>query len=135
MYAAQPVPGGSAGAGLRLSPSPPVPAAPDGGCFVRGGDGLVLALAGVPDLPGRSADRVFWRTPGGLCTLGQNGRQASGGAFQGILEDYGRHFPSYIPADEKNFTFYKNFVCIWGKMGYNKMELPSTSAEIRRYIP
>ena len=38
-------------------------------------------------------------------------------------------------ASEKNFPNRKNYVCIWGKMGYNRTEVyPSRQTHSRRYI-
>ena len=37
------------------------------------------------------------------------------------LEGFGDSFPFCPVSFEKNFGNCKNFVCIWGKMGYNKV--------------
>jgi hypothetical protein len=38
-----------------------------------------------------------------------------------ILVPFGEAFPAFSGSLEKNFGNYKNFVCICGKMGYNKV--------------
>jgi hypothetical protein len=40
--------------------------------------------------------------------------------FWGILEVYRSGFGSFSVSLEKIFVFFKNFVCICGKMGYNR---------------
>ena len=37
------------------------------------------------------------------------------------LADCGRDLGMFFVSFEKNFDFCKIFVCIWGKMGYNKV--------------
>ena len=72
-------------------------------------------------LPGRypaglSDGHDFWDL-----ALGENrGRLAAADIFHnlGLLGD---SFPVCPVSFEKNFGNCKNFVCIWGKMGYNKV--------------
>ena len=54
--------------------------------------------------------------------LGKNGRADAAKVFLPILGSNWADLEFSLYARKKIFTNYKNFVCIWGKMGYNKME-------------
>ena len=42
--------------------------------------------------------------------------------FWRVLEAHRQDNEDFVLSFEKNFGFFKNNVCIWGKMGYNKVE-------------
>jgi len=54
--------------------------------------------------------------------LGIDGGKALAAGFCRILENPGEDSGIFAAAFEKNFENRKKCVCIWGKMGYNKME-------------
>ena len=55
--------------------------------------------------------------------------------FCRILENGRAAVAAWGTASEKNFPNRKKYVCIWGKMGYNRTEVyPSHQTHSRRYI-
>ena len=52
------------------------------------------------------------------------------------LANTGDNVGAFLGTWEKIFAIYENFVCIWGKMGYNKVEtLSALPTRSRRYGP
>ena len=109
------------GAGLRFSPAPgtaaPVALRP----AVFPGSRMDLAVSQLCRLPGRHPHGLLIRHDVRRFSLGKDrGAVSDTGIFR-ILEDSGAAFPDFPVSFEKNFGICKNFVCIWGKMGYNSM--------------
>ena len=85
-----------------------------------------MAAAELPDLPGRPAAWLYRRPVSWYLFLGTDrGEVAAAGLFRFLernLEDIGQP-PLASPENfQKNCPIYKIFICIFGKMGYNKME-------------
>ena len=109
------------GPGLRISPAAGQAAPGALRCTVFPGSGVGLAVPQLRHLPGRYPDGVpFWHDLRHF-PLGENRRPVAAACIFRILEDSGAAFPAFLASFEKIFGFYKNFVCIWGKMGYNSM--------------
>ena len=124
-----------AGAVLRLSPAPAAQAhrgrgpAVSAGPVPEGGGAHVWGLRRGPAA----------RLPGGAVSgdleLRPDRRAAPQAPFCRILENSGAAEAALGPASEKNFPNRKKYVCIWGKMGYNRTEVyPSRQTHSRRYI-
>ena len=106
---------------LRISAALGCPTPASGRRDFFSGSNLDLDLYLLCRLPGRHPDRVSSGYVFRNVTLGKNrGSLAAADIFhnQGLLGDT---FPVCPVSSEKNFGNCKNFVCIWGKMGYNKV--------------
>ena len=106
---------------LRISAALGYPAPASGGRTFRSGSNLGLDLYLLCRLSGRHPDRVSYGYDFRYFALGENrGNLAAADIFHnlGLLGD---SFPDCPVSFEKNFGNCKNFVCIWGKMGYNKV--------------
>ena len=106
---------------LRISAAIGYPAPASGGRDFFSGSNLGLDLYLLCRLSGRHPDRVSSGYAFRNVTLGENrGSLAAADIFHnlGLLGDT---FPVCPVSFEKNFGNCKNFVCIWGKMGYNKV--------------
>ena len=87
-------------------------------------------------LPGRHPDGVSDRHAFRNFALGKNLRIPAPSGLRPVLEIFGGGFPDFSASVEKNFGFCKNFVCIWGKMGYNKVyENLQISSKAEKGIP
>ena len=65
---------------------------------------------------------VFFRVcAGGIC-LGTDGRDGTAAGISLVLANIGTVLAHNADSRQNFFPKNKNFVCIWGKMGYNKME-------------
>jgi len=53
--------------------------------------------------------------------MGTEYRKASPAGFFRILESKPQNLGYFMASFQKNFKNDKNFVCIWAKMGYNRM--------------
>ena len=85
------------------------------GC--RMDDGLVWILY----LPGGSAHWVsFWNVGRGN-RMGGYFRQVAAAAFRVLLERSGKSRTLFVPSTKKILGFCEKCICIWGKMGYNKV--------------
>lgn len=115
-------PGGGAGACVWLSAAPASPAhGAERWNFSLGG-GLGMAVPGPRRVPGRFAAGAFG---GAGCRgrgLGNDGGKAFAPSVSFILALCSPHQGANFNALQKNFAFLENFVCIWTKMGYNKVE-------------
>ena len=81
----------------------------------------------------RSADWVFFCRYCRCAALGQVAGEVTFSALPRDLADTGRNCWSYPAPCEKKFEKSKNFICIWGKMGYNKMvSALASSSKTRR---
>jgi hypothetical protein len=87
---------------------------------------------------------VLWGYPAGLAdwhdfrdfSVGENLRPVAAADVFHNLGLLGAVFPDCPVSFEKNFGICKNFVCIWGKMGYNKVyENFQISAKAEKGIP
>ena len=117
--------GGGAGGVLRI-PAPPAPTA----YICRGravfvGGRLGLAAHELSRVQRRPAAGVFRRTAGRGDRLGSGVRRPDCACFFRILEirEVAPRLCSH--SRKKFFKICKNFICICGKMGYNKMESSS----------
>jgi len=81
-----------------------------------------MGLSCLCHLPGRFPSGVFAWNADGWSSLGNNPGKGAAAVFFGILEEYGEIADRGAASFEKNFKNCKKYVCIWGKMGYNKME-------------
>ena len=126
--------GRGAGAVLWIPSAPAPTAAGTGGRAVSAGGRLGLALSELWDLRRGSAAGIFSWAFGRRTSLGTHRREGSAPGFFRILGRPGKGRASRGPAFKKIFAFCKNFVCIWGKMGYNKVEslLAPTAKEFKR---
>ena len=127
--------GSGAGANLRLSAAPAPPAYPaERRHFSRG------HYLGV-DLP--VLRHLRRGHPGGLCLrtfgwgnrLGVHRRTASAPCFCTVLEDFGQITEAAPAAVEKIFPIFKIFICICGKMGYNRQKATCTARQAQREGP
>ena len=121
---------------LRLSGRSPAEKLHCGRPGVSGRSGLVPGAAGLPPVRRGPAARLSGGAGSGLLHGPQNAGKPSGPIFWNILAYFGREL--WIPAvpAEKNFQIRKKYVCIWGKMGYNKMECPGAcQAQSWRWNP
>ena len=85
------------------------------------GSGVGLGLPQLFGLPGRHPAGVPAGAGRRPSALGKNcGAVAPAGFFR-ILESLCRSFSGFPVSLEKNFGNCENFVCICGKMGYNKV--------------
>ena len=57
----------------------------------------------------------------GADVVGADRQSALASHFPGHLEGIGKNMVFYYTPREKKLAFCKKNVCIWGKMGYNKM--------------
>lgn len=120
----QPGAGGAAGAVLRIPPASAAPAHPAGRRAVSPGHGLGLDLSGLRHLPGGSPNGVQSGAAGGADSLGGQRREAGAAGIFPVLEGNGQNLEAVFPSNEKFLENFKKSICIWGKMGYNKMESP-----------
>ena len=109
------------GTSVRIPASFAQPAPAAFGCGVFPGCGMGLDLYLLCRLPGRHP----YRLPAGhghrYSALAQHLRPLAAACIFRILVPFGAAFPAFSGSLEKNFGNYKNFVCICGKMGYNKV--------------
>ena len=129
-------PGLPAGYFLWISPASGCPAPASGGWDLFSGGVLGLALYQLCPLPGRHPSGVAdWHAVRNFA-LGGNLRTVAAADIFHNLGLLWAVFPVCPVSFEKNFGFYKNFVCIWGKMGYNKVyENFQISAKAEKGIP
>jgi len=114
--------GGGAGNAVRLSASAAAQTYGAERPAVFGGRGLGLAVSGLCGLWGGPAAGVFGGTSDGCGGGGHDRRQAFQACICLVLAGCQQiHRPSAAPW-KKIFAFFKNFICIWGKMGYNMVE-------------
>ena len=110
-----------AGHFLWISPAPGGPAPASGGRDLFSGGVLGLAPYQLCCLPGRYPSGVAdWYGVRNFA-LGRNLRPVAATDIFHNLGLLGAVFPVCPVSFEKNFGNCKNFVCIWGKMGYNKV--------------
>ena len=124
------------GRGLRFSAPPAAQNRLAGRWIVSVGGNLGLGVSGIRNLPGRAAAGVHRRSCGRRIFVGMDSGMPAASGFwmvlEGILACRGYLFPAF----QKIIPFFKNFVCIWGKMGYNKVEKSSAApAKNRRCFP
>jgi len=81
--------------------------------------GLDLYL--LCSLPGRYSDGLLAGDGCGHSDLGKNLRKVAPAGILGNPAFFPAAFPDSPVSLEKNFGKCKNFVCICGKMGYNRM--------------
>ena len=113
--------GGGAGVDLLFLKSPAAQASGDGGLPVCAGDGLGISGIRFRDLPGRPADGgCAGDPPGSNGLFSDSGKKIAGIIFL-FLESGGAAGAADPAARQKKFGICKKNVCIWGKMGYNKM--------------
>ncbi len=110
-------------AGNRLRHSPAADAAAPGSLrfLVFPDGGVDLAVSQLRRLPGGYPNHLFIRHEFRNYSLGEFFRAVAEAGIFRILEDSWEAFPFFPVSFEKNFGICKNFVCIWGKMGYNSM--------------
>ena len=114
--------GGGIGIGLWFSAPPGAktwvlerPALCDGGL-------LGMAVLGIRHLPGGLSGAGTFGDVSGRSALGTYGWKAPEADFLVFLENSWKIVPLSAVALEKNLENHENFVCICGKMGYNRME-------------
>ena len=81
-----------------------------------------VAGAGVSDLRRGFAAGLCRRSGGRGISVGKDRRQGLTASMYVFWENSGRFLENNMDAPEKIFKKSENFVCICGKMGYNKME-------------
>ena len=114
--------GGRTGAVLRIFAAPAAKTRHFWGPSVSGGGLLGLAVLGFRHLRrGLSRPGPSGPGPGRTC-MGSYGWEASAAGFSVFLENTWKNVPLFSVAPEKNIENHENFVCICGKMGYNRME-------------
>lgn len=128
--------GGGAGGTLRgaAAPAPPVGAA--GGRAVHAGSGVGLGGVQLRLLRRGYPGGVSVRNGCRCRRLGRDVRDVAAPPFSHDLAGAGSRHRADAAARQKNFSFCKNFVCIWGKMGYNKVAgISQTRIPFRRKHP
>ena len=93
-----------------------------GGSAFCGGSFLGMAVLGIWHLPRGLSRAGTFGDVSGWSALGTYGWKASETGFLVFLENSWKIVPISAVALEKNLENYENFVCICGKMGYNRME-------------
>ena len=85
-----------------------------------------VVVSGLRDMPRRYSAGVYCGTvSGGICLGCECGSMAAFHIFPVLEGDRNAVFLAAASVSEnfeKNTKFYKNFICILEKMGYNKME-------------
>jgi hypothetical protein len=81
-----------------------------------------MASAGLPDLHGRCENCLSGRDGTGNRLLGDQRGQAAAAHIFHILAYFGAYSAFSYETGQKNIENLKNFICIWRKMGYNKVE-------------
>ena len=67
--------------------------------------------------------------------VGCHGRMAPAAYFFTVLEDFGQAKQARAGASEKIFRFFEIFICICGKMGYNRQKATCTARQAQREGP
>ena len=106
---------------LRLSPAGGQKSPDSGRCDFFSGNGVGMDLALLCGVPGRYPDGVSSGHGNGFFALGAELRTVAPAGMDRILERIGLCFSVFSASLEKIFGNYKNFGCICGKMGYNKV--------------
>ena len=125
--------GRSPGAVLRSFAASAPASAGTGGRVVPAWGGMGLDLSELRNLRRRSAAGIFsWPFAWGA-SLGTHRRKGTAAGFCRNMEGSGKGRAACGPSFKKIFAFCKNFVCICGKMGYNKVEssLAPTAKEFK----
>ena len=92
-----------------------------------------MAVSGLCGMRGGFASGVLGGFGHGRIGLGNDGGTADKPHFFPVLEGSGLDKGAVCAAGKKIFAFFENFICIWGKMGYNMEEwLSNASAAGRR---
>ena len=81
-----------------------------------------MAATGFWSLRRGSAAGIYGRAVCRRDPLGEDSGKMAASAVLRILENCGENVGAFPASGEKNFEKSENFVCICGKMGYNKME-------------
>jgi len=117
----QPAAGGLSGHRLRISPASGTAAQNTGRLAFPAGGGMDLDLYLFRPLPGRYPAGVSAGDADRNTALGKDRGKVASALFCRRLEFFSPAFPSFSGSLQKNFVFCKNFVCICGKMGYNRV--------------
>lgn len=91
------------------------------GCAVFSGGGVGLDLHLLLGLPGRHPTRLLIWHGCRNASVGKNLRAVVAAGIFRLLAVCHSAFPCLLVSMEKIFGICKNFVCICGKMGYNKV--------------
>ena len=105
---------------LQLSASSGKTAQASDGSFLLRGGSLGLALPQLCRLPGRHSSDLSAGDGDGGSAVGGHRRSVAPAGFFHILAVSCRSLAMDPVSMEKIFGFFKNFVCICGKMGYNR---------------
>jgi hypothetical protein len=94
---------------------------PSGGRDLFSGSSLDLAVYQLRPMPGGYPGHLSYGYGLWNFSVGENRGSLVAADIFPDLEGFGDSFPFCPVSFEKNFGNCKNFVCIWGKMGYNKV--------------
>ena len=83
-------------------------------------DGGLVCLCPVP---GRPADGIHSGHGRRRYWLGGYRRTVAQAPFFLILEEFAKDLGLFVPSWKKILPFCEKYVCIWGKMGYNKVDI------------
>ena len=118
--------GGGAGAAVRISAAAAQKTHRPGRPAVFGSFGLRMAVSELCRVPGRYPPGLHTGPVFGHLRLRPHPGETASACFFRFLEGCGGYFAfSYLPREKnfsKNARNYENFICIFEKMGYNKME-------------
>ena len=127
--------GSGTGANLRLSASLAPPAYPaERRHFSRGHD-LGVGLPVLRHLRRGYPGGLRHRPSGRGNWVGCHGRTAPAAHFFTVLENFGQAKQARAGASEKIFRFFEIFICICGKMGYNRQKATCTARQAQREGP
>ena len=124
--------GGGAGVVVWL-PAAPAPKAhhPERPAFPPW-PGLGLAVSGFPSLRRGPKGRLLRGPGGGLAGLHYDGWPVAGSHIFLFLEGCGMERRAFDLPCKKIFAIFENFICIWTKMGYNRVEQLSNASTAGR---